>query len=174
MDTSGQRNNIMVKIVTLTALLTTAVGIAEPLTNATSLVGIALTANEVLRLPSCDASTPDTVFLGTVKALQTGNLRELYYHFEPNYLYGLTGYCNSLTVPAETVASFRSVMMDSNFSNIVITAYSISTSNQFVRITASLRENYTSRTLTEPLTLMLGNSTNGWKVVAYDDDKWDK
>lgn len=164
----------MVKIITLTVLLTTAVCIAEPLTNATSLVGVALTTNEVLRLPSCDASTPDTVFLGTVRALRTGNLRELYYHFEPNYLYGLTGHYNPSTVPAETVASFQSVMMDPNFSNIVIVAYATSTSNQFVRVTASLRENYTSRTLTEPLTLTLCNSTGGWKVVVYDDDKWDE
>ena len=164
----------MVKVIALIASLATTVCIAEPLTNATSLVGLSLTTNEVLRLPSCDASTPDTVFLGTVKALQMGNLRELYYHFEQNYLYGLTGHHDPSTVPEETVTSFQSVMMDSNFSNIVIAAYATSTSNQFVRVTASLRENYASRTLTEPLTLTLRNSTNGWKVVVYDDDKWDE
>lgn len=169
-----KRHNIIVKIITLTTLLTTAVCLAEPLTNATSLVGVALTTNEVLRLPSCDASTPDTVFLGTIRALRTGNLRELYYHFESNYLYGLTGHYNPSTVSAETVASFQSVMMDPNFSNIVIVAYATSISNQFVRVTASLRENYTSRTLTEPLTLTLCNNTGGWKVVVYDDDKWDE
>ena len=169
----------MVKIIVLIALLTTAVCVAETLTNATSLVGVALTTNEVLRLPSCDASTPDTVFLGTVKALQTGNLRELYYYFEPNYLHSLTGHYNPSTVPSETVASFQSVMLDTNFSNIVIAAHATSTSNQVVRVAASLQENYTSRTLIEPLTLTLCNSTNGWKVVAYkvvayDDDKWDE
>ena len=164
----------MVKIVTLTSLLAAAVCTAEPLTNATSLVGVALTTDEVLRLPSCDASTPDTVFLGTVRALQTGSLRELYYHFDSEYLYGLTGHYNSSTVPVETVASFKSVMMDTNFSNVVISTYATSTSNQFVRVTASLRESYASRILTEPLTLTLSNGTNGWKVIVYDDDKWDE
>lgn len=162
----------MVRIIVVNALLTTVVCIAEPLTNATSLIGASLTTNEVLRLPSCDASTPDTVFLGVVKALQSGNLRELYYHFDSNYLYGLTGYCNSLSVPAETLASFQSVMSDSNFSNVVIVAYATSTSNQFVRVSASLRENYTSRSVLEQFTLTLGNSTNGWKIISYDDDKW--
>lgn len=164
----------MVKIIELTVLLTATVCLAEPLTNATSLVGISLTTNELLQLPSCDASTPDTVFLGTVRALQTGNLRELYYHFEASYLHDLTGYSNPSNVPPETVASFQSVMSDTNFSHIVITEYSTSTSNQFVRVSSSLRENYTTRTLTEPMTLTLCNGTNGWKVVVFDDDKWDE
>ena len=155
-------------------MLTTAVCIAEPLTNATSLIGVSMTTNEILRLPSCDASTPDTVFLGAVRALRTGNLRELYYHFDSYYLYGLTGYSNPLNVPSETVASFQSVMRDSNFSNVVIAAYSTSTSNQFIRVSASLRENYVSRTLLEQFTLTFRNCTNGWKIIAFDDDKWNE
>lgn len=164
----------MVKVIGLIALFAATVCNAGPLTNATSLVGVTLTTNELLQLPSCDASTPDTVFLGTVRALQTGNLRELYYHFEPSYLYGLTGYDNPSNVPAEIVASFQYVMSDTNFSHIVIAAYSTLTSNQLVRVAASLQENYTTRTLTEPMTLTLCNSTNGWKVVGFDDEEWEE
>ena len=164
----------MVTIVALTALFVASVCLAEPLTNATALVGIPLTTNEISRLPSCDASTPDTVFLGTLKALQTGNLRELYYHFEPDYLHGLTGYRNPSDVPAETAASFQSVMSDTNFSHIVIDTYATSTSDRFVRVAASLRENYTTRVLTEPMTLTLCNGTNGWKIAVFDDDKRDE
>ena len=164
----------MLNTVALTAWLAASVCLAGPLTNATALVGVPLTTNEIFRLPSCDASTPDTVFLGTIKALQTGNLRELYYHFEPDYLHGLTGYSNPSNVPAETAASFQSVMGDTNFSHIVIDAYATSTSDRFVRVAASLRENYTTRTLSEPMALTLCNGTNGWKIAVFDDDKRDE
>jgi hypothetical protein len=141
-------------------------------TNAASLVGVPLTTNELLRLPPCDASTPDTVFLGTLRALQTGNLRELYFHFEPDYLHRLTGYRNPSEVSAEDEASFRALMSDTNFSHVVIAAYATSASNQFVRVAASVQENYTTRTLTENGTLTLCNGTNGWKIAVFDDDKW--
>lgn len=164
----------MVKRIMLAVSLAATICVAEPLTNVTALVGVPLTTNEICRLPSCDATSPDTVFLGTIKALQTGNLRHLYYHFETNYLFSLTGFYNSQSIPADTVASFQAVMCDTNFSNVVITAYSTATSNQFLRITSSLQENYTSRTLTEPLVLTLRKNANSWKIVAYDDNKWDK
>ena len=162
------------KIVVLATMLVTVVGFAEPLTNATSLVGVTLTTNEISRLPSCSAVSPDTVFLGTVKALQTGDLRGLYYHFETNYMFSLIGYNTPSNVPAGMVSSFRSAMSDGSFSNIVIAAYSTSVSNQLVRVSATLQENFVGRTLTEPLTLTLRQYVNGWKIVVYDDDKWDE
>lgn len=155
-------------------MLTGGLCIAEPLTNAASLVGIPLGASEIFRLPSCDATSPDTVFLGTIKALQTGNLQHLYFHFETNYLFSLTGYSNSQGIPDETIASFQSSMSDANFSNMVITTYSLTTSNQFLRVASSLQEHYISRTITEPLTITLRQCTTGWKIVSYDDDKWDE
>jgi len=154
--------------------LMSTVCVAEPLTNATALVGVHLTTNEIARLPSCDATSPDTVFLGTIKALRTGNLRELYYHFETNYLYSLTGHYDSQGIPAEAAASFQTVMGDTNFSNVVITSYSMATTNQVLRVSSSLQENYTSRTLNTPFVLTLRANANGWKVVSYDDDKWDE
>lgn len=164
----------MVKRVVLMTSLMSMVCVAEPLTNATALVGVQLTTNEIARLPSCDATSPDTVFLGTIKALRTGNLRELYYHFETNYLYSLTGYHDLQNIPNATISSFQTVMTDTNFSNVVIMAYSMANSNQVLRVTSSLQENYLSRTLTEPLILNLRSFPNGWKIVSYDDDKWDE
>ncbi len=163
----------MVKRVVLTILLMSTACVAEPLTNVTALIGVQLTTNEIARLPSCDATSPDAVFLGTIKALRTGNLRELYYHFETNYLYSLTGYYNSQSVPTENATSFQTVMIDTNFSNLVITAYSMATSNQVLRVSSSLQENYTSRTLNTPFVLTLRVNANEWKIVSYDDDKWD-
>ena len=154
--------------------LMSTVCVAEPLTNATALVGVQLTTNEIARLPSCDATSPDTVFLGTIKALRTGNLRELYYHFETNYLYSLTGYYDSQSIPSETTASFQTVMGDANFSNVVITAFSVATSNQVLKVSSLLQENYTSRTLNTPFVLTLRANANEWKIVSYDDDKWDE
>lgn len=164
----------MVKRVVLMTSLMSMVCVAEPLTNATALVGVQLTANEIARLPSCDATSPDTVFLGTIKALRKGNLRELYYHFETNYLYSLTGYYDLQNIPNATISSFQTVMTDTNFSNVVIVAYSMANSNQVLRVTSSLQENYLSRTLTEPLILNLKSFPIGWKIVSYDDDKWDE
>ena len=164
----------MVKRVVLMTSLMSMVCVAEPLTNATALVGVQLTTNEIARLPSCDATSPDTVFLGTIKALRTGNLRELYYHFETNYLYSLTGYYDLQNIPNATISSFQTVMTDTNFSNVVIVAYSMANSNQVLRVTSSLQENYLSRTLTEPLILNLKSFPHGWKIVSYDDDKWDE
>ncbi len=164
----------MVKRVVLIISLMTTVCVADPLTNATALVGVQLTTNEIARLPSCDATSPDTVFLGTIKALRTGNLRELYYHFETNYLYSLTGHYDSQGVSAEAAVSFQTVMADTNFSNVVIMSYSVATSNQVLKISSSLQENYTSRTLNTPFVLTLRANANGWKVVSYDDDKWDE
>ena len=160
------------RIVHITSLMSI-ICVAEPLTNATDLVGVQLTANEITRLPSCDATSPDTVFLGTIKALRTGNLRELYYHFETNYLYSLTGHYDLQSIPDATISSFQTVMADTNFSNVVISVYSTANSNQVLRVTSSLQENYLSRTLTEPLILNLRSCPNGWKIVSYDDDKWD-
>ena len=163
----------MVKRIVLVTSLMSIVCVAEPLTNATALVGVQLTTNEIARLPSYDATSPDTVFLGTIKALRTGNLRELYYHFETNYLYSLTGQYDLQSIPDATISSFQTVMSDTNFSNVVISAYSTANSNQVLRVTSSLQENYLSRTLTEPLILNLRSYPNGWKIVSYDDDKWD-
>ena len=163
----------MKRVVLMTSLMSM-VCVAEPLTNATALVGVQLTANEIARLPSCDATSPDTVFLGTIKALRKGNLRELYYHFETNYLYSLTGYYDLQNIPNATISSFQTVMTDTNFSNVVIVAYSMANSNQVLRVTSSLQENYLSRTLTEPLILNLKSFPIGWKIVSYDDDKWDE
>lgn len=164
----------MVKKVVLTILLMSTVCIADSLTNASALVGVQLTTNEIARLPSCDATSPDAVFLGTIKALRTGNLRELYYHFETNYLYSFAGCYDAQSVPAETASSFQTVMTDAAFSNVVITAYSMAASNQFLRVSSLLQENYSSRTLTNPFVLTLHLGANGWKIVSYDDDKWDE
>lgn len=164
----------MVKKVVLAISLMSTVCIAEPLTNASDLVGVQLTTNEIARLPSCDATSPDTVFLGTIKALRTGNLRELYYHFETNYLYSLTGYYDPQGIPAETTSSFQTVMIDTNFNNVVISAYAMTNSNQILRVMSSLQENYSSRTLTGSLILNLRSYANGWKIISYDDDKWDE
>lgn len=162
----------MVKYVMLALSFMSIVCMAEPLTNVAALVGVRLTDKEIARLPSCDSTSPDTVFLGTVKALRTGNLRELYYHFEANYLYSLTGLHDLKGVSEETASSFRSVMSDGSFSNIVIMAYSVTTSNHLLRVASSLRENYSCRTLENPFALTVRKTTSGWKVVSYDDDKW--
>ena len=163
----------MVKIVVFMASLTAVTCLAEPLTNATLLIGMSLTTNEIVRLPICDSTSPDTVFLGTVRALREGNLRNLYYHFETNYLFSLTGYHIHSNVPEETASSFHAVMSDAHLSNLVIVAYSVLSSNQFVRISASLQENYVNRTLSEPIALTLSQNQTGWKIISYDDDKWD-
>lgn len=164
----------MVKFIVLVVSFTSVTCLADPLTNVNSLVGVPLTTNEIIQLPSRDAASPDTVFLGTVRALRMGCLRDLFYHFETNYLFNVTGCYNQDDIPLETVLSFQAVMNDDNFSNVVITAYSTATSNQFVRVAASLQENHISRTFIEPLSLTLHQSSSGWKIVAYDDDKWNE
>ena len=143
--------------------------------NATSLVGVSLTTNAIAQLPSRDATSPDTVFLGVVRALRTGNLRDIYYHFETNYLFTIAGCYNVEDIPDESVSSFQTVMTDSNFSNIVIIAYSTTVSNRITRISATLKENYSCRTLIEPLVLSVqrNEGSTNWKIVSYDDDKWD-
>ena len=164
----------MVRIFFLLTSFTAATCFADPLTNVTPLVGMPLTRNEIVQLPSRDATSPDTVFLGAIRALRMGQLNDLYYHFETNYLFSLTGYYNLENIPMEMAASFQAAMCDINFSNIVVTSYSVMPSNQFTRVSASLQENYSSRTLTEPITLTLRQNTTGWKIIAYDDDKWDE
>lgn len=164
----------MVREFILLMAFATAPCFADPLTNVASLVGTPLTTNEIVQLPSRDASSPDTVFLGTIRALRMGRLNDLYFHFETNYLFSLTGHYNSENIPSEIVSSFEAVMSDDNFSNVVVTAYSVLPSNQLVRVSASLQENYSSRALTEPLTLSLRQVATGWKIVAYDEDKWDE
>ncbi len=168
-----KRYGVMAIVLAFAGVLSAAV-VMEPLTNATALVGVPLSTNELARLPSCDASSPDTVFLGTVKALRSGNLRELYYHFETNYLFGLTGLCGTTNISEDVAASFGTVMNDSDFSNLVVVAYSTLSSNQQVSVSASLRENFTVRTMTEPLSLTLRREATGWKIVAFDDDKWNE
>ena len=165
----------MVRIVMAATLLINVICFADPMTNATALVGASLTTNSIARLPSRDAATPDTVFLGVVRALRTGSLRDLYYHFETNYLFTIAGHYNVEDIPDESVSPFRTFMTDSNFSNIVIMAYSTTVSNQITRITATLKENYSSRTLIEPLVLNVrqNDGSTNWKIVSYDDDKWD-
>ena len=64
-------------------------------------------------------------------------------------------------------------MQDTGFSNIVITAYSISSSNQFIHIEASLQESFSQRSLTENLKLLLIQDASNWKITRYDDDDWD-
>ena len=164
----------MVRKLILMMAFATAPCFADQLTNVTSLVGMPLTTNEIVRLPSRDASSPDTVFLGAIRALRMGRLNDLYYHFETNYLFSLTGHYNSENIPPEMVSSFEAVMNDDNFSNMVVTAYSVLPSNQFVMVSASLQENYSSRALTEPIKLALRQVATGWKIVAYDEDKWDE
>lgn len=56
----------------------------------------------------------------------------------------------------------------------VVVAYSTLSSNQQVRVSASLQENFTVRTMTEPLSLTLRREATGWKIVAFDDDKWNE
>ena len=165
----------MVRIVMGTSWLISAMCFADPMTNATALVGASLTTNMIARLPSRDADSPDTVFLGVVRALRTGSLRDLYFHFDTNYLFTIAGHHNVEDIPDETVSSFHAVMSDSNFSNIVIMSYSTATSNQITRISATLKETYSCRTLIEPLVLSVrqGEGSAKWKIVSYDDDKWD-
>lgn len=169
-----RRSNIMMRIFFLVISFTVVDCFADPLTNVASLVGLPLTTNEITQLPSRDAASPDTVFLGTIRALRTGNLNDLFYHFETNYLFSLTGYYDPEDIPIEMSTSFQTVMCDAIFSNIVVIAYSVVPSNQFTRVSASLQENYSSRTLTEPITLALRQNTTEWKIIAYDDDKWDE
>lgn len=162
----------MVKHFVVLALASAGICLGDPLTNASALVGISLGSAQISQLPERDGSSPDTVFLGVVRALQTGELPDLYYHFQTNYLASITGYANLQDIPAETVSSFSMVMQDINFSNVIITAYSTSVSNQNVRINALLQENYSQRSLTEALKLALEQDDSTWKIVSYDDDDW--
>lgn len=146
---------------------------ADQMTNALALVGIPLGNVEIAQLPQQDDSSPDTLFLGVARALAVGNIGDLYSHFDANYFTSLTGYACLQDIPATAVSSFEATMHDSNLSNIVIMAYSTSTSNQFLRIDAILQENFTSRSLTEPLELTIEQQSANWKIVSYDDDNWD-
>lgn len=163
----------MVKSLILLALAFAEICFADPATNVSALVGIPLGNAEIAQMPECDGSSPDAVFLGTVKALQTGELLDLYFHFDANYLANLTGYTDLQDIPAEIVSSFSVTMQDANFSNIVITAYTSSVSNQCVLVNASLQENYCHRSLTENLKLSLQQNASTWKIVSYDDNDWD-
>ena len=164
----------MVKIILPIAILMASFCVAEPMTNATALIGVPLSTNEIARLPSCNATAPDTVFLGVVRSMLTGNLQELCYHFDGDYISSLPLNFNPTNISEEMASSFREMMYKPDFSNLVVTAYSASPSNQHVRVTASLRENFTARTLTEPLSLTLKQDSTGWKIISYDDDKWNE
>jgi len=174
MDTCRQRGEFMVKVIMPIACLIFSFCVAEPMTNVTALIGVPLTTNEIARLPSRDAMLPDTVFLGVVKAMQTGNLRELCYHFDGDYLVSLPWSLNATNISEEIAASFHEMMVEPDFSNIVVTAYSASPSNQYMRVSASLQENFSARSLTDQLLMTLLHYDNGWKIVSYDDDKWDE
>lgn len=154
-------------------LATACVCFADPSTNVVALVGIPLRTAEIVLLPQQDDSSPDTLFLGVVRALVTGEIRDLFSHFDANYFADLTGYADLQSIPSSTDSSFASTMQDSAVSNIVITAFSTSVSNQFVRIDASLQENFSQRSVVEPLQLTLEQNAGIWKIVSYDDDKWD-
>lgn len=163
----------MVKTLAFFWLTMVGVCIADPFTNAMSLVGVPLGFAQISALPVRDASSPDSVFLGIVRSLQTGEIVDLYYHFETNYLASITEYASYQSISVETASSFRTTMQDSSLSNIVIAAYSSSTSNQFIRINALLQENFSQRSIAEPLRLTLGQYSGNWKIVSYDDDNWD-
>lgn len=149
------------------------IAMADPMTNALALVGIPLGNAEIVQLPQQDDSSPDTLFLGMARALAVGDIGDLYSHFDSNYFSSLTGYACLQDIPATVASSFEATMHDSNLSNIIITAYSTSTSNQFLRIDAVLQENFTNRSLTEPLKLTIEQQSDNWKIVSYDDDTWD-
>ena len=104
----------------------------------------------------------------------TGNLQELCYHFDGDYISSLPLNFNPTNISEEVASSFREMMYKPDFSNLVVTAYSASPSNQYIRVSALLQENFSARTLTDPLTLTLRHYENGWKIVSYDDDKWDE
>ena len=164
----------MVKVLMFIVWGASGICLATPLTNVTEVMGRPLSTLEFSRIQSCCAETPDSVFLGTVKALQTGCLKDLYFHFETNYLYELTGYYNPSNIPETTVSSFHSVMADADFSNVVVVAYSTTVSNLQTRVEASLRECYANRIVTENLSFVLRYGTAGWKIIVYDDDNWDE
>ena len=151
----------MVKIMLPIAILTASFCVAEPMTNSTALIGVPLSTNEVARLPSCNATAPDTVFLGVVRSMLTGNLQELCYHFDGDYISSLPLNFNPTNISEEVASSFREMMYKPDFSNLVVTAYSASPSNQYIRVSASLQENFSARTLTDPLSLTLRHYENG-------------
>ena len=163
----------MVKSFIILAFAFAGICFADSVTNVSALVGIPLGNAEIAQMPERDGSSPDTVFLGTVKALQTGDLLDLYFHFDANYLTSLTGYADLQDIPAEMLSSFSVTMQDANFSNIVITAYTTFVSNQYVLVNASLQENFSHRSLTESLKLSLQQNGSIWKIVSYDDNDWD-
>lgn len=147
--------------------------IATSVTNVQSIVGVPLGSAEIVGLPENDGSSPDTVFLGVVKALRAGELTALYFHFETNYLKSLTGLAGVQDIPAEDIDSFRTVMLDPCLSNIVITAYSASCNGQCATVEAALQENFAGRTLLDDVKLTLKHDSSGWKIISYDDDNWD-
>ncbi len=163
----------MVNLFLLLVVATVNICLADPVTNVSAIVGLPQGNAEISQFPQCDGSSPDTVFLGTIRALREGEFLDLCFHFETNYLFNVTGYANVQVIPASTVESFRTSMQDTGFSNIVITAYSISSSNQFIHIEASLQESFSQRSLTENLKLLLIQDASNWKITRYDDDDWD-
>ena len=145
----------------------------EAATNVSVCVGAQWPSNFLAAVSARDSSTPETVFLGVVRALNTANLRDLYFHFETNYLYRLVGVYQVNELTEEMVSSFRSVMSDPVPTNIVIVAYSQTETNNARRVSATIRECYPRRTMQESFVLTLQQQPAGWKVISYDDDKWD-
>ncbi|MBR1837827.1 MAG: hypothetical protein IJ783_11150 [Kiritimatiellae bacterium] len=163
----------MVTRILLPVLCLAVVCRADTQTNVAAIVGAALDSAEIARFPDRDGSSPDTVFLGTIKALQTGSLANLYCHFETNYLQRCSGYSRWREIPADVSESFASAMQNSGVSNLVVTTYSSATSNRHVRIEATIQETFEQRTISENLILSLEEKTDGWKIVAFDGDNWD-
>ena len=100
----------MVKKNILCVLATTCVCFADPSTNVVALIGIPLRTAEIVLLPHQDDSSPDTLFLGVVRALVTGEIRDLFSHFDANYFADLTGYADLQSIPSSTDSSFASTM----------------------------------------------------------------
>ena len=58
--------------------------VTEATTNVSVCVGAQWPSNSLADVSARDSSTPETVFLGVVRALNTANLRDRYFHFETN------------------------------------------------------------------------------------------
>lgn len=159
----------MVRMMFVCAVVCVNCCMAYTYTNVTELVGNPLSSTEISRLPTRDSSTPDTVFLGTIRSLQQGDLTGLYYHFETNYLFEVTGFHALGQIPEALQASFRSVMVDGCFSNLTISAYSAVPTNQAVKISALIRENFSARIVNESLNLVVSKFGTRWEIISYEE-----
>lgn len=155
----------------LTFLLITilsAFTICAQITNVAQCLGIQLSPSMLNEIDPSDCSSSQTSFLGFLKGAISGDLAAFLRPMSDDLRVGECGVANIGDVTIDMTNTFFEIVMQTGFSNHVLSAYSEMETNGCRNLSATLTSQKGQMTKMSQLELRMAETNGEWRITSWD------